>query len=279
LNTAIHKNLVAMSVSNNYAKFAEATLQRQQQKRDQALSATSAESMVQETSNYKQLAEKHPNFALKSNDGVVFNCHKATLCHNSPFFDAMLSTNWVETKKSMVEVPDYDSKAVGSFLEYIYADKVDVELVERINKLEPGKAESKPILKRKICKEKLTHDLLGLAHFYQVQDLQDDCFNHLSACITEKNVLDIWLVSRKYQKDDLKEAALSKLVEWKGKVEGFDEIHKSPELSAELWTYTFSNYSVKKLKTFHEHMMETDPEYAARWARHEKYNRMHKKSS
>ena len=79
MNTAIHKNLVAMSVSNNYAKFAEATLQRQQQKRDQALSATSAESMVQETSNYKQLAEKHPNFALKSNDGVVFNCHKATL--------------------------------------------------------------------------------------------------------------------------------------------------------------------------------------------------------
>jgi hypothetical protein len=266
-----------MSVSNNFAKFDE--MVEAQCKRDQALDTAAVDRMVHETSNYKQLVEKHPNFALKSNDGIVFNCHKAILCHNSPFFDVMLSTDWVETQKSMVEVPDYDSKAVGSFLEYIYADKVDVELVERINKLEPGNAKSNAILKRKISKEKLTYDLLGLAHFYQVQDLQDDCLNHLSKCITEKNVVDIWLLSRKYQKDELKEAALSKLVEWKGKVEGFDDIHKSPELSAELWAYTFSNYSVKKLKTFHEHMMENDPEYAARWTRHQKYSSFNKQKT
>ena len=79
------------------------------------------------------------DFALVSKDGKVLSCHKARLVENSEYFRAMLSHKMRETSSNKMDVPEYDGVTVASFLEWVYAQKFNEEVMRKLQKsAEPG---------------------------------------------------------------------------------------------------------------------------------------------
>ena len=72
-------------------------------------------------------SQKHTDFALVLKSGQELKCHKFVLAESSPFFDTMLSQQqFTETATSRMKVGHIEEVTVYSFLEYLYANKVDV---------------------------------------------------------------------------------------------------------------------------------------------------------
>jgi len=108
----------------------------------------------------------YSDFYVESKDGFVFECHKYVLAQNSTYFDGLLSHDYQETKESWLKFRDFDGATVGAFLEYLYSDKYDKCAGQQFN--------------RKFSRDKLTSELLVMAHVCQVEDLEEDCVKHLS---------------------------------------------------------------------------------------------------
>ena len=155
--------------------------------------------------------QKYTDFALQAKGGEVFRCHKVTLDKNSAYFQALLSNQWQETKDSLIQVPDYDAEIVAKFLAYLYSDKENAAMAKSYAELKGAPME--PIYKRQFDTEKLCPELLKMADFYQVQDLQDDCILHLKRNITEENAVAAWRAAGPPLNSlELKKAALIFLV-------------------------------------------------------------------
>ena len=111
-------------------------------------------------------SQKYSDFYVESKDGLVFKCHKYVLDQNCPYFEALLSYDYKETKESWLKFRDFDGATVGAFLQYLYSHKYDNCAGQQFN--------------RKFSRDKLTSELLVMAHVCQVEDLEEDCIKHLS---------------------------------------------------------------------------------------------------
>ena len=137
-------------------------------------------------------------------------------------------------------------------MEYLYSNKTNEGLAGLAKKT--GGLDG-PNSRRIFNHDKLTPDLLIMAHQYQVRDLQEDCIRHLSGNINGENAVDVWMAARTCESNELKEAALHVLVGlmWVyksralGKSVGMDvipnlgDVFYSPQLASELMKYTFEN--------------------------------------
>jgi len=156
--------------------------------------------------------QKHTDFTIRDKSGNKFEVHKHILAENSPVFEAMLDQEMMETKMNKVEIKQFDGETINSFLGYIYAHCVKDE--DTIGLLRAAVGVNKYIYKRPSfpC-NKLTADLLGMAHYYAVEDLIADCSEHLKENICDENVIEVWTEARKFGMKDLSSAAAKHLAE------------------------------------------------------------------
>ena len=88
------------------------------------------------------------------------------MVQNCTYFEALLNHDYKETKESWLKFRDFDGARVGAFLQYLYSHKYDKCAGQQFN--------------RKFNRDKLTSELLVMAHVCQVEDLEEDCVKHLS---------------------------------------------------------------------------------------------------
>merc|ERR1712029_587979 len=95
------------------------------------------------------------------------------------------------------------------------------------DKIDPNKY----IFKRSFEEEKLTVELMSMAHMYRAKDLLMDCTQHLKASVCDDNVMEIWTAAERCENQELCEVAVDHLVKRpRGKtlqdVSGFNEAFK-----------------------------------------------------
>jgi len=184
------------------------------------------------------------NFTLVSKDNMVFQCHKFVLTKNCPFYAAMLSTDCVEVDKNQANVTDFEGDTVSAFLEYLYSPEVSKGYIDLAKKYDPKLA--KTMISRHFPVEKISLELLEMAHMYQIEDLQNDCRDYLMKNINHDNVIDVWMMARKIKSSALKEAALQHICRSytqnpDDQIPGFEDIYNTPELVKEFTKYTYKN--------------------------------------
>ena len=87
------------------------------------------------------------------------------MVQNCTYFEALLNHDYKETKESWLKFRDFDGATVGAFLQFLYSRKYDKCAGQQFN--------------RKFSRDKLTSELLVMAHVCQVEDLEEDCVKHL----------------------------------------------------------------------------------------------------
>jgi len=171
-------------------------------------------------------SQDYCDFALVVDSGEKLHCHKIYLAKSSEFFKTMLDSEFVEAKNNEMRVKEYDVETVASLLSYIYSDKNTA--VGLYN-----------LFRRLFDAQKLTPELLRLAHMYQVQDLIEDCTTHLAQNVNDTNVVTIWMSGETCQIERLKEAAFAYMVNSPNRdlvlnCRDMDKVFKSPERNKEL---------------------------------------------
>jgi len=150
-------------------------------------------------------SQKHTDFALVLKSGQELKCHKFVLAESSSFFDTMLNQQqFAETATAQMKVEHLEEETVYSFLEYLYSNKVaDEESIRAV--VGPHNY----IYKRSFPNQaKLTLDLMKMAHMYQVEDLVEDCAEHLKSTLCDHNVMERWLLAEKSQVKKLSKGAV-----------------------------------------------------------------------
>ena len=171
-----------------------------------------------------------PDFTLVFETGEELKCHKVMLARSSPFFKAMLSTDFDETRNNRMIVKEVSLEAITTFLEYIYAEQEWM----------PGQEER--VLKFDIAK--LTPELMTLAHMYDVKSLHSQCTTFLKKNMCDANVVGIWIEADRCQDSDLMECALKYLANKSGEiasVPGMKEAFQSPKLMEQLSVFLASH--------------------------------------
>ena len=171
-------------------------------------------------------SQKFTDFAIRLQSGRRVKAHKHVLAENSEVFEAMLTQELEEAKNNEMSLEHFEDKTVFSFIEYLYADKIkDQDIIDEVK---CGALPNEYIFKRSFCREKLTIDLLKMAHMYQVEDLKMDCREYLHDNICDGNVMEIWMGAERLEYKGLSSTAIQHLVDRpKGKtltnVPGFNE--------------------------------------------------------
>ena len=99
-------------------------------------------------------SQKYSDFYVESKDGLVFKCHKYVLDQNCPYFEALLSYDYKETKESWLKFRDFDGATVGAFLQYLYSHKYDKCAGQQFN--------------RKFSRDKLTSGMVKKNFHHQL---------------------------------------------------------------------------------------------------------------
>jgi len=138
----------------------------------------------------------------------------------------MLTNDMEDSKTNQVKMDHFSEGTVFNFLEYLYAESV--KSVKTLALIRNSVAPNEYIYKRSFDEDKLTLELLNMAHFYHVEDLEMDCTEHLKKNMFDGNVMDIWMEAEKCHIKELCEMAIEHLVERpRGKtlqdVHGFNE--------------------------------------------------------
>jgi hypothetical protein len=107
---------------------------------------------------------------IQTNDGVIFNAHKAILVARSPVCLKMLTSNMKEAATNTVEVDDFDSTTMRELLRFIYCGEV-----QYLN--ENAK------------------DLIYAAEKYEVKHLKEICIEELAANVSEENVIETLIIA------------------------------------------------------------------------------------
>jgi len=171
--------------------------------------------------------EEYSDFTLVLKDGHELQCHKVKLAEVSPFFRTMFRQNCQETKSNKMMMTEFEPDTVKSFVDFIYAQLVEVPDQEVFKKDFDGK--------------RMTLDLLRMSHMYDFNILQDLCVKQLKKSIVDANVVDIWSTAETTGIDSLKEAALDHLGKKQEKmmdVPGMKEAYESSQMMESLVKYT-----------------------------------------
>ena len=123
----------------------------------------------------------------------------------------MLGTDCVETNSNqMIVSEDFQEDTAFTFLEYLYTPARDEGPMEIMRGV-VGSVDH--IYKKSFDKDKLTLELLEMAHMYRVADLQTDCAEQQKANMCDENVMEVWMVAKKCESKDLYSAAMKHIVE------------------------------------------------------------------
>jgi len=137
--------------------------------------------------------QKLTDFAFVLKSGQELRCHKFVLATNSPVLDGMLSNDFNETKSNRMTIEHFDEDTVVSFLQYMYA---------KVFKGQEG-----------VEYERLNFDLLRMARYFQVEELQNDCTERLEANICDDNVMSVWMEAEKHGFERLCSTAIGHLID------------------------------------------------------------------
>jgi len=158
-------------------------------------------------------SQKFTDFGLILESGEEIKCHKFVLAQNSEVFEAMLTSDMKESKTSQAKVDQFSKETVISFLEYLYTGTVLDAIAKTMALIRNSLNANKYMYKRPFDEEKLTLELLSMAHMYRVKDLEMDCAQHLKETISDDNVMYIWMEAEKCNNEDLCARAIDHLVE------------------------------------------------------------------
>jgi len=181
---------------------------------------------------------KWADFALVLETGEELKCHKMVLAKTSPFFEAMLSSDCMETKNNKMKVKDFSLETVSTCLEYFYADQEWVP--------------EQDLYKKKFDKTKVCPELLRMCHMYELKSLQDECIMFLKKNIDSSNAVEIWIEAERCKNNELKELALKHIAKKKENISivpGMDEAYKCPELVKSLVEFLACRRSTKERVT------------------------------
>lgn len=188
---------------------------------------STSDSAGQLTQNNVANEKEFSDFSLILKNDEEIRCHKFILAKISPFFSSMLKQDCLETQNNTMKVPDFEPETVKSFVDFIYGA---LEMV-------PVKED---LYDRNFDKQRLTPELLRMAHMYQAEDMLNICVKFLRKNIKDSNVVDTWRLAETIGNDELKAAALVYLGKDPGKllqVPGIEESFQSPQLVKSLVTH------------------------------------------
>jgi len=150
-------------------------------------------------------SQKLTDFTIVLKSGKHLKVHKHVLAENSEAFEAMLTQEFEEAKTNQMSMAHFEDTTVYSFIEYLYADRIkDPEILRQIR---AGIGPDDYIYKRCFQAQKLTVNLLKMAHMYRVEDLKADCIEYLMKNISDLNVMDVWLGAEALEYGDLASTA------------------------------------------------------------------------
>merc|ERR1712029_468464 len=123
----------------------------------------------------------------------------------------MMTEEYEETKNNEMSLEHFKDGTVCRFIEYLYADRLrDPEILGYVR---AGMGPHQYIYQRSFAPEKLTIDLLEIAHMYQVEDLKRDCSEYLLKNISDDNVMEVWLGAHTLENESLASTAIKHLAE------------------------------------------------------------------
>merc|ERR1712029_322656 len=123
----------------------------------------------------------------------------------------MMTQEYEETKNNEMSLEHFKDGTVCRFIEYLYADRLrDPEILGYVR---AGMGPHQYIYQRSFAPEKLTIDLLEIAHMYQVEDLKRDCSEYLLKNISDDNVMEVWLGAHTLENESLASTAIKHLAE------------------------------------------------------------------
>ena len=131
--------------------------------------------------------QKFTDFEIILQSGEKLRVHKLVLADNSEVFEAMLTKDMEESNTSKMSLEHFEEDAVITFIQYLYAGRVDD--LKTIEQLKAGVSPNEYIYKRSFDKDKFTIELLKMADMYQVEDLKLDCTEYLKKTISDDNLM------------------------------------------------------------------------------------------
>ncbi|KAK1371092.1 BTB/POZ domain-containing protein [Heracleum sosnowskyi] len=143
----------------------------------------------------------HADVSINTADGMV-RAHKAILSASSPVFRSIFLDQCNEKESSTINIEDMSMDSCMALLSYMYGS----------------------INEEDFWKHRVT--LLGAAHKYDMTDLKNSCEENLTKDINSENVLDRLQKAWHYELDNLKEACMVFLFDFKKIYEVRDEIDK-----------------------------------------------------
>jgi len=154
-----------------------------------------------------KLRDTYPDFAIESESGKVFNCHKFQLAKLSPVFEAIFkeadtskvvskqkqtkkhkNKTKTEVKTERLQIEGFSDKTIEDFINYAYA-----------RTLKDSSA--------------FTCQMLQMANKYQVPALSELCDIQLAQAVTRDTLAEMWATSVACSASRLKEAVLAALVD------------------------------------------------------------------
>ena len=99
---------------------------------------------------------------IRTDDGIETVAHRVVLAACSPYFRAMFTTNFIESKQPIIELKGVAGKALCNIIDYFYTSKLYVNFLN-------------------------VEEIIVLAHVLQVEDMIEKCEVFLRRNISSSN--------------------------------------------------------------------------------------------
>lgn len=119
---------------------------------------------------------------IRTDDGTEVPAHRVVLSACSPYFRAMFTTSFLESRMPVVELKDVDGTALRDIIDYFYTSKLHVHYMN-------------------------VEGIIVLAHVLQVEDLIEKCEVYLRRNINSKNSLGLQAFAQHFSLQNLQEHA------------------------------------------------------------------------
>jgi hypothetical protein len=110
--------------------------------------------------------------------GKELKVHRAILCHASPVFVKLFTTDMVEVRKSECVINDIDPKIFEDFLNFIYSGKLPDNLIQ------------------------VAKGLYEVAHYYQIETLKKICRDEVEHSLSVFNAVELYDWAGIYHEED-----------------------------------------------------------------------------
>jgi len=125
---------------------------------------------------------RYSDVTLKIGEKRKVQAHRVVLASFSPYFEALLGTNWEDGKKDEIEILSLDESAVGDLIEFAYSGNID------------------------ISKDNV-QTLLEAANYLGVEFVKNSCGDFLKGAIDDKTCTGIWQLADVFALEDLRKEA------------------------------------------------------------------------